>query len=109
MLAERRVAGWRGRTIHPRAAVDGTAHSRVRCPGYAGQAAMTERWPSQISRRDALGALVIAPAVAVPASVLLATPSYAYDPGRDETRSRYRETDHVKAFYRTNGYETLKK
>jgi hypothetical protein len=24
-------------------------------------------------------------------------------------RSRYRETDHVKAFYRTNGYETLKK
>jgi len=33
----------------------------------------------------------------------------AYDPGRDESRARYRETDHVKAFYRTNGYETLKK
>jgi hypothetical protein len=33
----------------------------------------------------------------------------AYDPGRDETRTRYRETDHVKAFYRTNGYETLMK
>ncbi|PIK72131.1 formate dehydrogenase, partial [Methylobacterium frigidaeris] len=30
-------------------------------------------------------------------------------PGSAETRSRYRETDHVKAFYRTNGYETLKK
>ena len=33
----------------------------------------------------------------------------AYDPGGDETRARYRETDHVKAFYRTNGYETLTK
>jgi hypothetical protein len=33
----------------------------------------------------------------------------AYDPGPDETRQRYRETDHVKAFYRTNGYETLAK
>jgi hypothetical protein len=33
----------------------------------------------------------------------------SYDPGNAETRSRYRETDHVKAFYRTNGYETLKK
>ena len=29
--------------------------------------------------------------------------------GKDETKARYRETDHVKAFYRTNGYETLKK
>jgi hypothetical protein len=33
----------------------------------------------------------------------------AYDPGRDESKARYRESDHVKAFYRTNGYETLKK
>jgi hypothetical protein len=38
-----------------------------------------------------------------------ATPAQAYDPGSEETRARYRETDHVKAFYRTNGYETLKK
>ena len=33
----------------------------------------------------------------------------AYDPGSEESRSRYRESDHVKAFYRTNGYETLEK
>ena len=33
----------------------------------------------------------------------------AYDPGENETKSRYRVSDHVKAFYRTNGYETLKK
>lgn len=44
---------------------------------------------------------------AVPAAV--STPSQAYDPGESETRTRYRETDHVKAFYRTNGYESLKK
>jgi hypothetical protein len=28
----------------------------------------------------------------------------AYDPGNEETRARYRETEHVKAFYRTNSY-----
>ena len=30
----------------------------------------------------------------------------AYSPGDDETRARYRESEHVKEFYRTNGYET---
>jgi hypothetical protein len=34
----------------------------------------------------------------------------AYDPGRDELRARYRaDSPNVQAFYRTNGYETLKK
>lgn len=34
----------------------------------------------------------------------------AYDPGPDETRSRYQaDSPGVRAFYRTNGYETLKK
>jgi hypothetical protein len=28
----------------------------------------------------------------------------ALDPGKEETKARYRETDHVKAFYRTNRY-----
>ena len=46
---------------------------------------------------------------AVAAAVLPAAEAQAYDPGQEETRGRYRETDHVKAFYRTNGYETLKK
>ena len=32
------------------------------------------------------------------------TPAEAYDPGKEESKARYRETDHVKAFYRTNGY-----
>ncbi len=48
-------------------------------------------------------------AVAAVASPIAATEAQAYDPGREEARGRYRESDHVKAFYRTNGYETLKK
>ena len=34
----------------------------------------------------------------------MVTPAEAYDPGKEETKGRYRETDHVKAFYRTNSY-----
>ncbi len=48
-------------------------------------------------------------AVAAAASPIVATEAQAYDPGREEAKARYRESDHVKAFYRTNGYETLKK
>jgi hypothetical protein len=48
-------------------------------------------------------------AVAAVASPIAATEAQAYDPGPEETKTRYRESDHVKAFYRTNGYETLKK
>jgi hypothetical protein len=33
--------------------------------------------------------------------------AHAYNPAGEETRPRYRETEHVKAFYRTNRYETL--
>lgn len=49
---------------------------------------------------------VAAAAVVAPIAVPEAE---AYDPGPEETRARYRETDDVRAFYRTNGYETLKK
>ena len=48
-------------------------------------------------------------AAAAVASPIAATDAQAYDPGREEAKARYRESDHVKAFYRTNGYETLKK
>lgn len=48
-------------------------------------------------------------AAAAVASPIAATDAAAYDPGNGETRARYRESDQVKAFYRTNGYETLKK
>jgi hypothetical protein len=63
-----------------------------------------------LDRRNFLRALGGAStAAAAAASPIAATEAAAYDPGPDETKARYRESDHVKAFYRTNGYETLKK
>ncbi|SFG84854.1 formate dehydrogenase [Methylobacterium gossipiicola] len=55
----------------------------------------------------ALGGGTVAVAAGVAATPMTATDAQAYDPGQDETKGRYRLTDHVKAFYRTNGYETL--
>ena len=64
-----------------------------------------------VDRRGFLRSLggVSTAAVAAVAAPIAATEAEAYDPGNDETRARYRETDHVKAFYLSNGYETLKK
>jgi hypothetical protein len=50
----------------------------------------------------------VSTAAAAVAAVPIST-AQAYDPGQEETRPRYRETEHVKAFYRTNGYEGLKR
>jgi len=64
----------------------------------------------QLGRRQffrALGGGTVAAAAGLVATPMVATEAQAYDPGTDETRSRYRLTDEVKAFYRTNGYETL--
>ena len=72
---------------------------------------MTDKKDKAIDRRNFLrtvggASTVVAAAVASP---IAATDAQAYDPGTEETRARYRETEDVKAFYRTNGYETLKK
>ena len=49
-------------------------------------------------------------AVATAATSLAPTEAQAYDPGEEETRQRYQpDAPDVQAFYRTNGYETLKK
>jgi hypothetical protein len=70
---------------------------------------MRDRAPASVTRREALRTAAAASALAVPVTVLAVTRAHAYDPGNEEGRSRYRETDHVRAFYRVNGYETLKK
>jgi hypothetical protein len=57
-----------------------------------------------LGRRDLLKVLSLgagAAAVAVPASV---TPAMAQENDNDKKKARYRESDHVKAFYRTNRY-----
>ena len=72
---------------------------------------MEKKQTSSMDRRKFLRAVGggSAAAATVVASPLMTTEAEAYNPGNDETKARYRETDHVKAFYRTNGYETLKK
>jgi hypothetical protein len=55
-----------------------------------------------VDRRSFFKALGAGAAVAVvPVAV---APAQAMDPGTEEKKARYRETDHVKAFYRTNRY-----
>lgn len=43
-------------------------------------------------------------AVAVAAPLAIATEANAQESRQDKRKARYRETDHVKAFYRTNRY-----
>ncbi len=62
-----------------------------------------------INRRSFLRGAGAASASAGALGQLVTTPpAHAYDPGADQRRARYRESEDVKAFYRTNGYETLK-
>jgi hypothetical protein len=70
---------------------------------------MQQKNERAIGRRKFLRAIGSAPVAAAAASAIVPTPAQAYDPGKHETKALYRESDHVKAFYRTNGYETLKK
>ncbi|MGQ7792148.1 twin-arginine translocation signal domain-containing protein [Faunimonas sp. B44] len=71
---------------------------------------MQDKQQKGIGRRDFLRAVGGASTAAVAAvAVALPDDAQAYNPGGEETRARYQETDHVKAFYRVNGYETLKK
>ena len=72
---------------------------------------MKQDKPKAMDRRNFLRSVggASTAAVAAVASPIAATEAQAYDPGQEETKTRYRESDHVKAFYRTNGYETLKK
>ena len=68
---------------------------------------------SNLDRRGFLKAAGSATAATGASAVLLPTMSEeakAYDPGQEERRARYKaDAPDVQAFYRTNGYETLKK
>lgn len=71
---------------------------------------MKEKQPTRISRRSFFGALGGASTAAVAAvTVLRPDSAQAYNPGEEETRSRYQETDHIKEYYRVNRYPTPKK
>ena len=64
---------------------------------------MKEQTKTKVARRDFLRAL--GAGAAVTAAAPLATEAKADDEANDEKRkARYKETDHVKAFYRVNRY-----
>lgn len=78
---------------------------------FAEEEPMTEKSDKAMDRRNFFRTMGGASTVAVAAlaSPIAATDAEAYNPGGDEAKARYRESDHVKAYYKTNGYETLKK
>jgi hypothetical protein len=65
---------------------------------------MAERRMFLLSRRGFVTTAGAALGAAANASSV--TPALAYDPGGEETRARYRDSAHVRTFYRVNGYET---
>lgn len=72
---------------------------------------MHDKQAKTIDRRSFLRAVggVSTASVAAIAATINSNEAQAYDPGEEETKTRYQETEHVKAFYRVNGYETLRK
>ena len=62
---------------------------------------------TRVARRDFLRVLGAGAGVAATAAAPLATMAKADTENNDEKRkARYKETDHVKAFYRVNRYPT---
>lgn len=69
---------------------------------------MKEKRQAALSRRNFLMAFGSASTTAVAAVSLTPTEAQAYDPGTEEMRARYHETDHIKAYYRVNHYPKQK-
>ena len=61
---------------------------------------------SAVGRRDFLRTLGAGAGLAATATVPLATKAEAAESDADKRKARYRETEHVKTFYRVNGYPT---
>jgi len=55
-----------------------------------------------LDRRNFFKALGAGATVAV--APVAISPAAAVDPGKEETKARYRESEHVKDFYRVNRY-----
>jgi hypothetical protein len=66
---------------------------------------MKQRDKANVARRDFLRVLGAGAGVAATAAAPLATAAKADSESNDEKRkARYKETDHVKAFYRVNRF-----
>jgi hypothetical protein len=59
---------------------------------------------STMARRDVLRALAAGAGVAATSAAPLASPAAAAESEQEKRKARYKETDHVKAYYRVNRY-----
>jgi hypothetical protein len=59
-----------------------------------------------VGRREFLRTLGAGAGLAATAAVPIATKAEAAESDADKKKTRYRETEHVKTFYRVNGYPT---
>ena len=66
---------------------------------------MTDQKPQVVNRRKFLQGVGVGATAVAAGQVGTAQPARAYDPGPEETKAKYRETDHIKAYYRVNSYE----
>ena len=65
---------------------------------------MKDQDKPKVGRRDVLRAIGAGAGVAVASAAPLATPAVAAESDADKKKARYKETDHVKAFYKVNRY-----
>ena len=65
---------------------------------------MKQRDRSKVGRRDFLRAMGAGAGLAVTAAGPLSTEAAAVESDAEKKKARYKETDHVKAYYRVNRY-----
>jgi hypothetical protein len=65
---------------------------------------MKQQDKSKLGRRDFLRAMGAGAGLAVTAAVPLATEATAAESEADQKKARYKETDHVKAYYKVNRF-----
>ncbi len=59
---------------------------------------------TKVGRRDVLRAIGAGAGLAVTSAAPLATDAVAAESDAEKKKARYKDTDHVKAFYRVNRY-----
>jgi len=65
---------------------------------------MKQQDKSKLGRRDFLRAMGAGAGLAVTAAAPLATEAAATESDADKKKARYKETDHVKAYYKVNRF-----
>lgn len=65
---------------------------------------MSQNSKPTVARRDVLRALAAGAGAAAAGAAPLASGAVAAESEQDKRKARYKETDHVKAYYRVNRY-----